>query len=398
MTATTGSLPLDGVLVVSIEQAVAAPFATRHLADMGARVIKIERPDGGDFARSYDSVVNGMAAHFVWLNRSKESVTLDLKQDEARAVLARLLEDADVFVQNLAPGAAARMGFDAATLMERNPGLTVCDMSGYGSSGPYQSKRAYDLLVQCEAALVSVTGTPEQAVKAGSPVADIAAGLYAYSSILAALVQRAKSGRGLAIEVSMFDAIAEFMGYSIYYTQHTGIAPERAGLSHPSIAPYDAYPTADDRAVVISVQNDREWVRLATHVLHRPELATDPDFATNQARVRNRARVDELVAQTAGQFTQSELIQQLDQHQVASARISSVHDLINHPQLAERDCWQEVDSPAGPLKMLLPVSRMAGVEPRMDPIPALGEHTAAVLAEFGFDESAITAMRSRGAL
>jgi itaconate CoA-transferase len=394
----TGPLPLDGVLVVSIEQAVAAPFATRHLADMGARVIKIERPDGGDFARSYDSVVNGMAAHFVWLNRSKESVTLDLKQDEARAVLARLLDEADVFVQNLAPGAAARMGLDAATLMERNPGLTVCDMSGYGSSGPYQSKRAYDLLVQCEAALVSVTGTPEQAVKAGSPVADIAAGLYAYSSILAALVQRSKSGRGLAIEVSMFDAIAEFMGYSIYYTQHTGVAPERAGLSHPSIAPYDSYRTADDREVVISVQNDREWVRLATHVLRRPELATDPDFATNQARVRNRVRVDELVAGAVGQFTQSDIIQQLDQHQVASARISTVHDLVNHPQLAERDSWREVDSPAGPLNMLLPVTRMAGLEPRMDPIPALGEHTAAVLAEFGFHESAVTAMRSRGAI
>jgi itaconate CoA-transferase len=395
---TPESLPLDGVLVVSIEQAVAAPFATRHLADMGARVIKIERPDGGDFARSYDSVVNGMAAHFVWLNRSKESVTLDLKQDEARAVLARLLQDADVFVQNLAPGAAARMGLDAATLMERNPGLTVCDMSGYGSSGPYQSKRAYDLLVQCEAALVAVTGTPEQAVKAGSPVADIAAGLYAYSSILAALVQRAKSGRGVAIEVSMFDAIAEFMGYSIYYTQHTGMAPERAGLSHPSIAPYDSYRTADDREVVISVQNDREWVRLATHILRRPELATDPDFATNQARVRNRARVDELVGRAVVQFTQSDLIEQLDQHQVASARISSVHDLISHPQLADRDCWREVASPAGPLNMLLPVGRIAGLEPRMDPIPALGEHTAAVLAEFGFDESAVTALRSRGAL
>jgi len=382
-------LPLEGVLVVALEQAVAAPFATRHLADMGARVLKVERPDGGDFARDYDSAVRGMASHFVWLNRSKESVALDLKTDAGRDALHLMLGRADVFVQNLAPGATGRLGLDAASLTARYPRLVVCDMSGYGSSGPYKDKRAYDLLVQSEAGLVSVTGSPQQPAKAGSPVADIAAGLYAYSGVLAALLQRTRTGRGTALEVSMFDAIAEFMGPALYYTQHTGAVPQRAGLSHPTIAPYDAYATSDGGEVVLGVQNDREWVRFASFVLERPDLATDPAFATNQARVRNRPAVDAAVAAALATRTLSEALGLLDRHNIANARVSSVQDLVDHPQLAARGRWREVGSPVGSLLTLLPVTTLGGAEPRMDAVPALGEHTASVLLEMGYEQAAV---------
>jgi itaconate CoA-transferase len=311
MTAMT-QLPLDGVTVVSLEQAVAAPLATRHLADFGARVIKIERVDGGDFARAYDSSVRGLGSHFVWLNRGKESVALDVKSVEGRQLLRELIGRADVFLQNLAPGAAARLGLDAGTLRAERPELIVVDMSGYGSSGPYRDRRAYDLLVQSEGGLVSITGSPEAPAKTGIPTADIAAGMYAYSGVLAALLRRGRTGAGAHLEVSTFDAIAEWMGHPLYLAAHTGEQPPRTGLSHPVIAPYDAYPTADGGEVLIGIQHDRGWARLVTEVLGRADLAADPEFATNAARVRNRARVDELVAAGTRRLPADELVRLLD--------------------------------------------------------------------------------------
>ncbi|HVW43128.1 MAG TPA: CoA transferase, partial [Amycolatopsis sp.] len=315
------TLPLDGVTVVGLEQAVAAPLATRHLADHGARVIKVERVDGGDFARAYDTTVRGMGSHFVWLNRGKESVALDLKSDEGAGLLRDLIARADVFLQNLAPGAAARLGLDAGTLRAARPELIVVDMSGYGSSGPYRDRRAYDLLVQSETGLVSITGTPEAPAKTGIPTADLAAGMYAYSGVLSALLRRARTGEGAHVEVSMFDALAEWMGHPLYMSAHTGAQPPRTGLSHPIIAPYDAYPTADGE-VLIGIQNDRGWVRLVSEVLGRPELADDPDFATNVARVRNRGRVDAVVAAGTKDLTSAELVRRLDAAGIASAKVN----------------------------------------------------------------------------
>ncbi|GAA2412518.1 CaiB/BaiF CoA-transferase family protein [Actinomadura vinacea] len=390
-------LPLEGITVVALEQAVAAPFATRQLGDLGARVVKVERVDGGDFARAYDANVRGgLGTHFAWLNRGKESVALDLKRDEGREVLARLVAGADVFLQNLAPGAAARMGLGAAELRARHPRLIVIDMSGYGSRGPYRDKRAYDMLVQAEAGLISVTGTPETPVKAGSPLADIAAGMYAFSGVLAALVRRGTTGEGASIEVSMFDAVAEWMGQALYTTLYTGEPPRRSTLGHPVIAPYDAYPTADGVDVVIGVQNDRGWAALATGVLDRPELVTDPDYATNQARVRNRAEVDALVAETTSRLGREELLRRLDEAGVPNASLNDGHGLAAHPQLAGRDRWREVGSPVGPLRAILPPITFADAEARMGPIPALGEHTGAVLAELGYDAGTVARLREEG--
>jgi itaconate CoA-transferase len=389
-------LPLDGVTVVSLEQAVAAPLATRHLADFGARVIKIERVDGGDFARAYDSSVRGMGSHFIWLNRGKESVALDVKTGEGLRLLRELIGRADVFLQNLAPGAAARLGLDAGTLRAQRPELIVVDMSGYGSSGPYRDRRAYDLLVQSEGGLVSITGSPEAPAKTGIPTADIAAGMYAYSGVLAALLRRGRTGSGAQLEVSMFDAIAEWMGHPLYLTAHTGGQPPRSGLSHPVIAPYDAYPTADGGEVLIGIQNDRGWVRLVTEVLDRPELADDPEFATNVARVRNRARVDELVAAGTRALPAAELVRRLDEAGIASARLNSVRGLIEHPQLSERDRWREIDTPVGKIAAILPPVTFADAEARMGPVPALGEHTATVLGELGLTTDEIADLRSQG--
>ncbi|MFG2006113.1 CaiB/BaiF CoA transferase family protein [Spirillospora sp. NPDC048911] len=392
-------LPLEGITVVALEQAVAAPFASRQLADLGARVIKVERVDGGDFARAYDANIRGaLGTHFAWLNRSKESVALDVKGEEGAAILAGLIARADVFLQNLAPGAAARLGFGAADLRARHPRLIVIDMSGYGSRGPYRDKRAYDMLVQAEAGLVSVTGTPETPVKAGSPLADIAAGMYAFSGALAALVRRATTGEGASVEVTMFDAVAEWMSQSMYTTWHTGEVPARSALGHPVICPYDAYPTAHGEDVVIGVQNDRQWAALVTRVLDRGFLASDPEFATNQARVRNRAEVDALVAEATAEMTRDELVRRLDEAGVPSASINDTHGLLAHPQLAERDRWREVGSPVGKLRAILPPITFADAEARMGPIPALGEHTDAVLAELGYDAGTIGGWRSSGAI
>lgn len=392
-------LPLDGLTVVAVEQAVAAPFATRQLADLGARVIKVERPGGGDFARHYDTAAAGLASHFVWCNRGKESIALDLKDPRGLDVLGRLLATADVFVQNLAQGAAARLGLDAATLCAADPRLIAVDISGYGKGGPYADRRAYDMLVQCEAGLVSVTGTPEQPVKSGIPAADIAAGMYAFSGVLAALVRRGTTGRGGPVEVSMLEALAEWMGHPLHHTIHGGTAPVRTGLAHTVIAPYDAYPTADGGRVLLSVQNDREWRRLAAQVLGSPELAEDPDFATNAARVAHRGRTDAAVARALGELTAEEALRRLDAAGIACARLRGMTGLAAHPQLAARDRWREIGSPAGPLRALLPpLTLPGGEEARMGAVPGLGEHTEALLRSVGVTEAEITQLRQDGVI
>lgn len=386
-------LPLDGITVVSLEQAVAAPLASRHLADLGARVIKIERPGVGDFARGYDTTVNGMASHFVWLNRSKESLTLDLKRPEAADVLRRLIARADVFIHNLAPGAVARLGFERETLRATQPRLVACEISGYGGSGPYSQKKAYDLLVQSEAGLLSINGTEATPSRVGISVADIAAGMYAFSSILAALFARGRSGEGTSIEVSMFEALGEWMGYPAYYGGYGGTPPPRTGATHPAIAPYGPYTAGDSRIVYLGIQNEREWARFCADVLGRPELAADPRFDTNSRRVAARPALDAILNETFQRFTADELIERLERAQIANARMNTVAEFIGHPQLAARERWREVASPAGPLRALVPPFNIAGVEPRMDPIPAVGEHTDAILGELGIEAVTIAEWR-----
>ncbi|MEU7294393.1 CaiB/BaiF CoA-transferase family protein [Streptomyces exfoliatus] len=395
----TQPLPLEGVTVVAVEQAVAAPFATRQLADLGARVVKIERPDGGDFARGYDTAARGLASHFVWCNRGKESVAVDLKDPRGLALVRRMVAGADVFVQNLAQGAAARLGLDAATLCAAHPWLIAVDVSGYGAEGPYAHRRAYDMLVQCEAGLVSVTGTPEQPVKSGIPAADIAAGMYAFSGVLAALVRRGTTGRGGPVEVSLLDSLAEWMGHPLHHGMHGGTPPARTGLAHAVIAPYDAYPTADGGMVLLSVQNDREWRRLAEQVIGQPELADAPQFATNMARVAGRAATDAVVAAALAPLTAPEALARLDAAGVACARLNSVAELADHPQLTARDRWREVDSPVGPLRSLLPpIVFPDAPEPRPARIPALGQDTDEVLAELGVPEAEVRGLRSAGVI
>lgn len=390
-------LPLEGLTVVAVEQAVAAPFATRQLADLGARVIKVERIDGGDFARGYDTAAGGLASHFVWCNRGKESIALDLKDPRGLAVVRRLIAGADVFVQNLAQGAAARLGLDAATLCAAHPRLVAVDVSGYGAGGPYADKRAYDMLVQCEAGLVSVTGTPEQPVKAGIPAADIAAGMYAFSGVLAALVRRGTTGRGGPVEVSMLESLAEWMGHPLHHTMHGGVPPRRTGLAHAVIAPYDAYPTADGAGVLLSVQNDREWRRLAEQVIGRPELGMDPAYATNAARVTNRERTDALVAMALCALGADEAVARLEDAGIACARLRDLPAVAEHPQLAARERWREVGTPVGPLRALLPpITLPGGTEAPMGDVPALGEHTEAVLRAVGMTDEEIAALRRDG--
>ncbi len=383
------ALPLEGITVVSLEQAVAAPFATRQLADMGARVIKVERPETGDFARSYDSIVEGLSSHFVWINRSKESIALDLKQENAREVLNRLLQKADVFVQNLAPGATERLGFGTEALRERHPGLVVCDVSGYGASGPYRDKKAYDLLVQCEAALVSVTGTPETPSKAGIAVADIAAGMYAYSGILAALFRRERTGGGAALEVSLFEALAEWMSFPAYYAMYGDREPPRSGASHSSIAPYGPFECAEGEVVFLGIQNEREWEKFCEDVLELAELAEDERFSSNSDRLENREALDREIGETFEHLTAEEVIEKLEEAGIANARLRSVREFLDHPQLRARNRWREVDSPAGPLHALLPPGLPADTEPVMAPIPEVGQHTSAILAELGYDEGCL---------
>ena len=390
--------PLEGITVIALEQAVAAPLATRHLADLGARVIKIERPGVGDFARGYDTTVCGMSSHFVWLNRSKESLTLDVKAAEARDVLARLLSRADVFVQNLAPRAAERLSLGAGELRQKYPRLILCSLSGYGASGPYRDKKAYDLLIQSEAGLLSITGTEEEPSKAGISVADIAGGMYAYSAILTALFMRQRTGQGTTIEVSLFEALGEWMGYPAYYTKYGGKAPARTGAAHAAIAPYGPFESGDQKRVFLGVQNEREWERFCRVVLQRRELATDPRFDSGSRRVANRRDLHVTIEEVFSRLTASEIIARLEEAQIANARMNSVQEFIEHPQLASRKRWREIDSPVGKLSALIPPVDVAGVEPVMGPIPSLGQHTELILTEIGFDAPTVQSWRERGVI
>lgn len=377
------SLPLAGVTVVSLEQAIAAPFATRQLADLGARVIKVERPGAGDFARGYDETVHGISSHFVWVNRGKESLALDVKDEASRDVLERLLARADVFVQNLAPGAADRLGLGAETLRERYPRLIVCGISGYGTTGPYRDKKAYDLLVQCEAGLLSITGTQDAPAKAGIPIADIAAGMYAFTGTLTALYERQVTGVGSAFEVSMLDALGEWMGFPYYFATYGGTPPPRTGARHAAIAPYGPYRVGDGGQVFVGVQNDREWAALCTRVLARPDLVDDARFRTNSLRVAGNERLTELIEAAFADRTADEIVASLDAVGIANARMRTIAEYADHPQHAARDRLRTVDSPVGPLRALLPPVTVTGREAAMGAIPAVGEHTAAILAELG---------------
>ena len=390
--------PLDGITVITLEHAIAAPFCTRQLADLGARVIKIERPQGGDFARAYDERVRGLASHFVWTNRSKESLTLDLKHSAAAGILASLLERADALVQNLAPGATARLGLSYEALRERYPRLIVCDISGYGSDGPYRDKKAYDLLIQSESGFLSVSGSPEAPAKAGCSIADIAAGMYAYSNLLAALLQRGRSGRGCHVEVSMFESMVEWMGYPLYYAFAGASPPARTGAAHATIYPYGPFAAGDGRMVMLGVQNEREWQAFCSEVLERPDLAGDPRYGSNALRSAARHELQPLIAACFARLDSEQLIARLDAAQIANARMNELHDVWQHPQLAARMRWAEVATPAGPIPALLPPGSVDSFTPRMDAVPALGQHTDAILGDLGWAPAEIGRLREMGAI
>jgi len=389
---------LDGLTVVSLEQAIAAPYCTRQLADRGARVIKIERPGAGDFARAYDSRARGLSSHFAWTNRSKESLTLDLKHAAAPEVLERLLARADVLVQNLAPGAAARLGLSFAALHERHPRMVVCDISGYGADGPYRDKKAYDLLIQAEAGLLSVTGTPDEPAKAGISIADIAAGVTAVTGILDALLLRARTGRGSQVEVSMLESMVEWMGFPLYYALDGAESPPRAGAAHATIYPYGPFPTGDGQTVMLGLQNEREWLPFCEQVLQRPALAGDPRFASNAQRNANRAALRALVVECFATLTAAQVIERLDAAQIANARLNTMAEVWQHPQLVARGRWAEVGSPAGRLPALKPPGLPDDADARMDPIPALGEHSESILAELGYGTDEVASLRASGAV
>ena len=385
--------PLTGITVVTLEHAIAAPFCTRQLADLGARVIKIERPGVGDFARGYDERVRGLASHFVWSNRSKESLTLDVKHADARGVLDALVARADVLVQNLAPGAAARLELSYDALRDRHPRLIVCDISGYGNDGPYRDKKAYDLLIQSESGFLSITGSPDEPAKAGCSIADIAAGMYAYSNILAALIEREKTGRGCAIDVSMLESMVEWMSYPLYYAFDGAEPPPRAGAAHATIYPYGPFPAGDGKIVMLGLQNEREWALFCDKVLGQPGLATDPRFSSNTRRTTAREALRSIIVQAFSSLTGEEVIDRLDAAGIANAHMNDMHDVWKHPQLAARKRWVQVDTPAGPVPALRPPGVPPTLEPRMDAVPALGQHTAAILRELGYDEGAIERLR-----
>jgi itaconate CoA-transferase len=388
--------PLEGVTVVALEQVIAGPFATRQLADLGARVIKIERPDGGDSARAYDRTVKGLSSHFVWVNRSKESLALNVKHPSAKEVLARLIGRADVFLHNLAPGAVERLGLGAEELRRKHPQLIWCGISGYGPAGPYAKKKAYDLLVQCEAGLLSVTGTPQTPVKAGIPAADIAAGMYAFSSILAALLRRERSGEGAVIEVTMLEALGEWMGFPAYFTAYGGTAPPRSGAHHATIVPYGPFRAGDGKTVFISVQNEREFARFCASVLGNRDLAVDPRFSSSPARLENRQALHAEIDRVFSQLTSDQVVERLEAADIANARLNTMEEFWRHPQLAARGHWAEVGSPTGGLAMLKPPFNLDAMEPRMDPVPALGEHTGSVLRELGYADSEVERLRREG--
>lgn len=390
-------LPLSGITVVSLEQAVAAPLATRHLADWGARIIKVERPGSGDFARAYDTTVKGQASHFVWLNRSKESLSLDLKHPLALQALKALIGRADIFVQNLAPGAAERLGLGSAALRQENPRLITCSISGYGSSGPYRDKKAYDLLVQAETGVISVTGTEETPSKVGISVADIACGMYAYSGILTALFARERTGEGAALEVSLFDALAEWMGYPAYYGGYGGTQPARTGASHAAIAPYGPFAAGDGRQVYLAIQNDREWVNFCSTVLVQPELTGDPRFVSNAARVRHRDEMRAVIERAFATRTAEQVVELLDGADIANGQMRTVAQFLEHPQLQARNRFRDIPTPGGDIWALLPPVTIEGVEPHLSGIPAVGQHTDALLTEAGLTAGQIAKLRTEGA-
>ena len=389
---------LEGITVVTLEHAISAPFCTRQLADLGARVIKVERPGSGDFARAYDERVKGLASHFVWTNRSKESITLDVKHPQAAGVLTKLLAKADVLVQNLAPGAAARLGLSYQTLHAQHPGLIVCDISGYGADGPYRDKKAYDLLIQSESGFLSITGTADEPSKAGCSIADIAAGMYAYSNILSSLIQRGKTGQGCHIDVSMLESMVEWMGYPLYYAFEGATAPPRAGAAHATIYPYGPFPTGDGKTVMLGLQNEREWALFCQRVLQQPALATDPRFASNSKRVAERQALGALIVDAFSGLSVEQVIARLDEAQIANARMNDMREVWGHAQLQARQRWTQVDTPAGPVPALLPPGAPDAHSVRMDPVPALGQHTDSLLAELGYAPPDIAAMRAAKAI
>ena len=395
--------PLKGITVVTLEHAIAAPFATRQLADMGARVIKIERPGVGDFARGYDERVKGLASHFVWTNRSKESLTLDVKHEEAQKVLMRLiLEEADVVVQNLAPGAAARLGVSFEALSKVKPGIIVCDISGYGDDpqnpGPYRDKKAYDLLIQSEAGFVSITGTPETPAKAGNSMADIAAGMYAYTNILAALMHRQQTGEGQRIDVSMLESLTEWMSYPLYYAFDGAPPPPRTGASHATIYPYGPFAAGDGKTVMLGLQNEREWKIFCDKVLLQPELAAEARFASNAKRSAARDELSALILQAFASLTAAQVAQRLETAGIANAQVNTMQEVWAHPQLKARGRWRQVQTSAGSIPALLPPGSWQHGEPRMDAVPALGQHTDAILSRYGYSAEAIAALREQGAV
>jgi itaconate CoA-transferase len=394
--------PLEGITVVALEHAIAAPFCTRQLADLGARVIKVERPGAGDFARSYDSRVQGLSSHFVWTNRNKESLTLDLKHAEAAGVLDRLLARADVLVQNLAPGAAARMGLSHEAVAAAHPRLIVCDISGYGDDperpGPYRDKKAYDLLIQSESGFLSITGTPDEPVKAGCSIADIAAGMYAYSGILAALIERGRTGRGKRIDISMLESMVEWMSYPLYYAFDGAAPPPRSGAAHATIYPYGPFSAGDGGIVMLGLQNEREWQVFCERVLEQPALTRDPRFASNAARTVAREALREIIVAAFAGLATEQVTARLDAAQIANARVNTMADVWRHPQLQARGRWREVATPAGAVPALLPPAARDRDDARMDAVPALGAHTDALLAELGLDAAAIARLHREGAV
>jgi itaconate CoA-transferase len=390
------AFPLTGILVISMEQAIAAPFCTRQLAELGARVIKIERPGAGDFARGYDDRVRGLSSHFVWTNRSKESLTLDVKHPDAKPILKALVARADVLVQNLAPGASDRLGLDFRTLHPVHPRLVICDISGYGSDGPYRDRKAYDLLIQSESGFLSVTGTENTPAKAGCSIADIAASMYAYSGILAALLHRQRTGKGDRVEISMLDSMAEWMSFPLYYAFDRASPPMRTGASHATIYPYGPFPAGDGETVMLGLQNEREWRAFCEHVILRPELADDPRFSSNAARTSARAELRDIIVEAFTPMTADEVIARLDAAKIANAHVNDMHALWEHPQLKARKRWRDVESPAGILPALIPSGLPDSVPVRMDAIPALGQDTQAILTELGYDDGAIEHLRDKG--
>lgn len=379
------TLPLAGITVVSIEQAIAAPTATRHLADWGARIIKIERPDSGDFCRGYDAAMHGLSSQFVWTNRGKESFAIDIKSKLGQRAMAALLPKADVFLQNLAPGAAAKLGLDAQTLVKKFPRLIACDISGYGPTGPYAGKKAYDLLVQCETGFLSINGTEDSPSKCGLSIVDIATGMYALQGILMALYRRERTGAGTAFEVSLFDAMSEWMSYPAYYTRDGGKPLARTGARHATIAPYGPFATGDGKTVFFGIQNEREWASFCGIVLGEPAIAADPRFASNPARMAHRDDLQATIEAKFSVWTSAEVLAKLDAAAIANARLNDVTEFLAHPQLHQRNRIRTIGSETGPQDVFLPAVTIPGLEPAMNPVPALGQHTASILAELGLN-------------